>query len=397
MSKLTPRLNAALQYINGSACFADIGSDHAYLAVEAVKSGRAASAVASEVREGPLMRSRANTVGMRGITCVLSDGFDNLRGRGIDCAAICGMGGETIVDILSRGFDFSGMTLILQPQSNLQILRAFLWDNGFEITDESFVTEGIHAYCIMRVMFTGNTTRYSASDTYLGKIRPLGDAFRAYAARTGRYVSNLQKGCQSTENQYIIDECCLINRGMSIILASASPRRRDICTQLGLDISIIPASTEADYDASLSPTENMLCIAASKAGEVARLYRDATVLGADTLVLSPDAEPLGKPQDEKDAFRMLKKLSGTRHSVMTGVCIMQGGRRNSFCVESSVWFKELCDSDIEAYIATGEPFGKAGAYAIQGIGGGLVRHIEGSLTNIIGLPREETARELLTF
>ncbi len=397
MSRLTPRLEAALQYISGSEVFADIGSDHAHLAVEAVKSGRAKSAVASEIREGPLMRSRLSTADIDGITCVLSDGFDNLRPYGIDCAAICGMGGETIVGILSRAYDLRNVKLILQPQCDQETLRAYLWNSGFEITSETFVTEGTRDYCVMCVGYTGRAERYSASDTYLGQLRPQNDSFRAYAARIGRYVSDLQCGSPSIERQYIIDECRLINGNMSIVLASASPRRRDICMQLGLDISIIPSSSEAEYDMSLSPRENMLRIAASKADEVSKTHSDDIVLGADTLVLSPDGEPLGKPHDEHDAFRMLKKLSGTRHSVMTGVCIIRGEKQNLFCTESSVWFKLLSDDEINAYIATGEPFGKAGAYAIQGIGGDLVQRIEGSLTNIIGLPREETAHELLKF
>ena len=124
---------------------------------------------------------------------------------------------------------------------------------------------------------------------------------------------------------------------------------------------------------------------------------DTVILAADTVVVAPDGRILGKPADRDDAKAMLAALSGTPHHVYSGFTLLWKDGVCSQAVDSTVCFKSLTEEDIEAYIATGEPFGKAGAYAIQGIGGNLVAHLDGDFTNVVGLPMpalEETVRNL---
>ena len=185
---------------------------------------------------------------------------------------------------------------------------------------------------------------------------------------------------------------------MDWILASASPRRKELFGEvIKKQFDIIVATGEEKAEGELSPEALVMRLAKQKAEEVACLPQaeGKGVLGADTVV-ALNGEILGKPKDEEDAFRMLKALSGNTHEVYTGVCIVytKKGKREmkNFSVCTKVTFYPLSDKQIKAYIATGSPMDKAGAYGIQD--GGLVEKIEGSFSNVVGLPVEECLKQM---
>ncbi|MBO5500421.1 MAG: septum formation protein Maf [Clostridia bacterium] len=171
-----------------------------------------------------------------------------------------------------------------------------------------------------------------------------------------------------------------------MILASASPRRQELLGFYGSPFEVVPSG--AEEDATGSGQERVRQLARRKCEDVAARYPDRLVLAADTLVCVDDAV-LGKPQDEEDALRMLKLLSGREHQVHTGVCLRcPDGRYIDRVATTKVTFLPVGDDLLRRYIATGEPMDKAGAYAIQGQAGALIASIEGSPTNVIGLPLE---------
>ncbi len=170
-----------------------------------------------------------------------------------------------------------------------------------------------------------------------------------------------------------------------IILASASPRRKEICELLGLQFSVVPAQNEIEIDKNLEPEKAVELVAISKAQEVFEKYPDHTVIGSDTAVFC-DNEFLGKPKDKEDAKRMIKMLSGKTHFVYTGVAVIKKGKTVSFCEKSSVTFTNLTDEEISWYISSSEPYDKAGAYAVQGLSARFIEKIEGDFYSIMGLP-----------
>lgn len=178
-----------------------------------------------------------------------------------------------------------------------------------------------------------------------------------------------------------------------IILASQSPRRKELFSLITEDFKIIPAVGEEKADRSLPPSEYVMELAKHKALEVAEKYPEDVVIGSDTVVVI-NGEILGKPKDEADAKRMLRLLSGTEHSVYTGVCLSCGNMNRYFCEETKVRFFKLSDREIEEYTASGEPFDKAGAYGIQGTGALLVSGITGDYYNVMGLPVGRLYREM---
>ena len=179
----------------------------------------------------------------------------------------------------------------------------------------------------------------------------------------------------------------------SIILASKSPRRRELIALITDDFEVITAEEAEILPAGIAPEDAPAYLAQCKAQAVAKNYPDKVVIGADTVVLL-DGEVLGKPRDAEDAFAMLRGLSGRAHTVITGCCLIRGTLRRTFSVTTRVEFYPLSDSEIAAYIATGEPFDKAGAYGIQGRGSLLVKGIEGDYFNVVGLPVAALSREL---
>ncbi len=173
---------------------------------------------------------------------------------------------------------------------------------------------------------------------------------------------------------------------MRLILASRSPRRRELLAALGIPLVVRPAHTDETPRPGEPPPQYVRRVAAEKAegvdGEV--------VLGADTAVVLGE-RILGKPEDVEDARRMLRALSGRAHTVLTGVCVRRrDGPVAESTVASQVHFAPLSDAAIDWYVGTGEPLDKAGAYAVQGAGGAFVREVSGSVSNVVGLPLAET-------
>ncbi|HEY4544278.1 MAG TPA: Maf family protein [Tissierellaceae bacterium] len=171
-----------------------------------------------------------------------------------------------------------------------------------------------------------------------------------------------------------------------IVLASGSPRRKEILENLNIDFKIIKSDIDEDIDKSMDPITYSMLLSFLKAEDIASKNK-GIIIGADTVV-SIDGEILGKPRDKKDAIDMLNKLNGNKHKVITGISLIdvESNIRVVDYEESFVYFRDLTHEEILSYVKVGESFGKAGSYAIQGYGGLLVEKIEGCYFNIVGLP-----------
>lgn len=185
-----------------------------------------------------------------------------------------------------------------------------------------------------------------------------------------------------------------------VVLASASPRRRKLLEQVGLQFDIIPANIDEDDIAITSPEQFVMELANRKAHHIAKTKaEDKIVIGSDTTVYLGD-ELLNKPTDEKDAYAMLTQLSGNTHQVYTGVSLMVGelGKESTFYVKTEVTFRELGEKEKIAYIATGSPMDKAGSYGIQDdFGSVFVSNISGCYYNIVGFPLSRFFEEIKKF
>lgn len=174
---------------------------------------------------------------------------------------------------------------------------------------------------------------------------------------------------------------------MDIILASKSPRRRALLEQMGVrDFRIVTPDIDEHMDRDLPPAELVRQISLEKAQAVAAQADPNTVVIAADTVVALDGVVLGKPADKEEAFRMLSLLSGNRHQVYTGLTVLRGEQVFSQWEETAVTFRSLTAEEIEAYIATGEPMDKAGAYGIQGYGALFIQGINGDYYNVMGLP-----------
>lgn len=182
------------------------------------------------------------------------------------------------------------------------------------------------------------------------------------------------------------------------VLASASPRRRQLLEEAGYVFEVVSPQVGEVSSGWLTIRELTVCNATRKAWSAAQTLPDAVVLGADTLV-TIEGDVLGKPADLADAARILRRLSGRSHEVWTAVCLchVARGKSRSFCAVSRVKFRDLTDRDIKNYFAKVNPLDKAGAYAAQGYGQEIIQRIEGSYSNVVGLPMEMTARLLRAF
>jgi septum formation protein len=179
-----------------------------------------------------------------------------------------------------------------------------------------------------------------------------------------------------------------------LVLASSSPRRRELLEKIGLTCEVIPASIDERALSGESPCEHVLRLAQAKAEKVASNVGPKWVIAADTAVVLGE-HILGKPHQAEDARSMLSRLSNREHRVITGFCVLkEGAERHLEAVESSVRFKRLTSEEIDRYIETGEPFDKAGAYAVQELGSFMVKAVEGSFTNVVGLPLCEVLEAL---
>ena len=175
-----------------------------------------------------------------------------------------------------------------------------------------------------------------------------------------------------------------------LILASSSYTRKNILTEAGIDFEIDPSNYDEDHSLDLTPAELVMRLSLEKAQDVAKKHKDSLVLGADTMVFF-EHHRLGKPHTPERAKEMLKMLSGREHSIITGFTLINtaDGKVISKAVETKVFFKDITDKEIDDYIVTGEPLEAAGSYRILEQGANLIDHIEGSKTNVAGLPMEE--------
>lgn len=183
---------------------------------------------------------------------------------------------------------------------------------------------------------------------------------------------------------------------LDLILASASPRRRDLLEGIGVRFRVEPSSIPEEQMDGEFPQDQVRRLAVAKALEISRRFREHWVLGADTIVVI-EGDILGKPSGESDARVMLARLAGKTHHVFTGYALVRGGSTGNDrvrYVKSAVRIRDLSPVEIAGYVATGEPLDKAGAYAIQGIGSGIVESVSGSYTNVVGLPICEVARDM---
>jgi septum formation protein len=178
-----------------------------------------------------------------------------------------------------------------------------------------------------------------------------------------------------------------------LILASGSPRRKELLNNLQIPFEISVSDIEEIIDEQLIPEQVVMSLAEQKARDVADKYPDDFVLGADTIVVL-GSQILGKPKDKQESYSMLQTLSGQVHEVLTGVAIISDGKPITFFERTEVEFWELTDEEIWEYINSGEPADKAGSYGIQELGSAFVRRINGDYFSVVGLPVSRTIREL---
>ena len=187
----------------------------------------------------------------------------------------------------------------------------------------------------------------------------------------------------------------MIKNKFPLILASASPRRQELLRSAGVPLAVMPSNADERFAPGEKPEKHALRLAWEKAREVAEQFPDRWVLAADTVVVIGN-RVLGKPEDPKEAGKMLRLLSGREHRVITGYCLLHssGRKRKEGHITTRVFFKPLTAAEIRWYLATREPFDKAGGYAIQGRGAFMVKRIAGSYTNVVGLPLCEVIEAL---
>ncbi|HIH23455.1 TPA: septum formation inhibitor Maf [Candidatus Woesearchaeota archaeon] len=183
-----------------------------------------------------------------------------------------------------------------------------------------------------------------------------------------------------------------------IILASTSPRRKMLLEQIGLEFEIIPGDYEEDMTLPLPPHKLVMTLAKGKAMSVARKQKSGIIVAVDTVVALGE-KVLGKPKNAADAKRMLKSLSGKTNVVYSGMCVIDAktGKTLQDYEETMIVFRRLTTAEIDAYVATGEPLDKAGAYAMQGIAALFIERVEGCYSNVIGLPLPKLAKMLAKF
>lgn len=179
---------------------------------------------------------------------------------------------------------------------------------------------------------------------------------------------------------------------MNLLLASRSPRRRELIAAMGLPFIAVDADIDETPPDGASPEDAAVDIARRKALAV-EADADTVIVAADTTVVL-DGEVFGKPRDEEDAYRMLHALSGTKNQVLTGVCVRRGDDVRTTCVCTDVYFRRMTEAEIAAYVASGDPMDKAGAYGVQSLAAWFVERIDGDYSNVVGLPMEALGRLL---
>ena len=207
LPKLTPRLQAAANLITNAESVIDIGTDHGYLPIYLLLSGKAARAAAADIRKGPLDNAKENIAHYGvDVKTVLSDGFKSITEK-YSAGCICGMGGETVAEIISAGKDITPDTLILQPMTGAEKLRKYLFENGYDIETEVFVTEGSKVYCIIKAQKAGKNTDYTYSDLYLGKTRPNTEEYKKWTQKIRLQAEKRMLGGENDGDIELIKIC----------------------------------------------------------------------------------------------------------------------------------------------------------------------------------------------
>ena len=183
-----------------------------------------------------------------------------------------------------------------------------------------------------------------------------------------------------------------------LILASASPRREKILKKLNLQFTVVPSKVDESIYSHLNPEKMVQELASLKAREVSKLVEDTLIIAADTIIVN-NQKVLGKPETEKGAIKMLKKLRGGNHKVITGLAVYSIPEKKEITDidRTKVYMSYMSDEEIKKYVSTGEPMGKSGSYAVQGLGSVFVERIEGSYFTVMGLPVHKLARILNDF
>ncbi len=183
-----------------------------------------------------------------------------------------------------------------------------------------------------------------------------------------------------------------------LILASASPRREKILNKLNLKFTVVPSKIDESIYDHLPPEEMVKELSLLKAKEVSNLVEDTLIIAADTIIVN-NGKIMGKPQNNKDAIKMLKELRNGKHTVLTGVAVtsIPEGKKLTVIDKTDVYMSDISDEEINKYVATGEPMGKSGSYAVQGLGSIFVERIEGSYYTVMGLPIHKLAKMLNDF
>jgi septum formation protein len=181
-----------------------------------------------------------------------------------------------------------------------------------------------------------------------------------------------------------------------VVLASASPRRVALLRQVGLEFTVADPGPDRDWPGRAEPRHGVRALALEKARRVAARRPEALVIGADTVVVARGVR-LGKPADAEEARAMLRRLQGRTHEVWTGLAVVRAGEQRTAAEVTAVQFVRLTEPEIAAYVATGEPLDKAGAYGIQGAAAQLVRRVEGDYSNVVGLPLARLRQLLREF
>jgi len=176
-----------------------------------------------------------------------------------------------------------------------------------------------------------------------------------------------------------------MTKDLHVVLASASPRRKELLQGLGWNFSVVPSNVPEDFPQSADPEEGAIQIARRKAEDIARIYPKSLVIAADTVVVL-GGKIFGKPKNQEEAYFMLRTLANKQHDVITAIALSYRNECITDAEKTKVWFRSLMREDIEAYVSLGECFDKAGAYGIQGRGALLIEKIEGCFYNVMGLP-----------
>ena len=415
MPPMSQRMIAVADMVTDGSRVADIGCDHGYISIYLCKSGRCDSVIASDIRKGPLEAAREN---IKRYGCAdkvrtrLSDGLENIQKGEADCIVISGMGGGLIVSILSADNEKLSdvKELVLEPQSDAPAVRKYLYSNQYVITQEGLVEEKGKYYPVIKAVKTTKTDILDEEEYVFGpcllknKDRLLWTYLNKEKKRISGVLTSLKAIDTDIAKERIIqlkNEAEIIKRAMDrygeIILASGSPRRRELLEQIGIHAQISPSNADEKIELT-EPEQIVRELSRRKCESVSEGKQDGIIIGADTIVVL-EGQILGKPMDENNAEEMLKKLSGKTHQVYTGVTIIKKKSakeldRAAFVCVTDVEFADIDEDEIRSYVSTGEPLDKAGAYGIQGIFARYVKRINGDYYNVVGLPVSALYAEL---